>query len=126
MVGGYLSVIESISKKKDALRLIAQDFASGKIDEKTYEEKTSSLFTEIAGLKSLAEQEENQKKQYEATYADIVGFPVFVEDKVMGRISGITVFEGKPALILTGMTCPQCKALIEEHAKFCVECGASL
>lgn len=125
-VGGHMSATESLEKKKETLRVIAKDFASGNVDEKTYQEQTSALFAEIAELKSLSEQEENLKKQYEVTYADIIGFPVFVEDKVVGKVSGITVFKGRPALSLAGVTCPRCKALLEENAKFCVECGAAV
>jgi hypothetical protein len=125
-IGGHLSVTESLEKKKETLRVIAKDFASGNVDERTYQEKTSALFAEIAELKSRVEQEENLKKQYEVTYTDIIGFPVFVEDKVVGKVSGITVFEGRPALSLAGVTCPRCKALLEENAKFCVECGAAV
>lgn len=121
-----MSATESLEKKKETLRLIAKDYASGNVDEKTYQEKTSVLFAEIAELKSRAEQEENLKKQYEVTYADIIGFPVFVEGKVVGKISGIAVFEGKPALSLASVACPRCKALLEENAKFCVECGAAV
>lgn len=121
-----MNATESLEKKKETLRVIAKDFASGNVDEKTYQEKTSALFAEIVELKSLAEQEQNLKKQYEVTYADIIGFPVFVGEKVVGKVSGITVLEGKPALSVAGVTCPRCKALLEENAKFCVECGAAL